>query len=119
MADSIQPSDVWSRFPEFTEAVYPANVVMQAITTAYCLSDVSREATLYCIAHLLALVGEQRGKPTGGSGVIKSEAIGPLIRSFQTQAANEREVFFATSPYGEQCLALERRSPKVLSVVVG
>lgn len=115
MAD-ITLADFRARFSEFSGLADAR--ASELITEAYTLSDVTRDATMYCIAHLAALEAELTGALDGGSGVVKSEWLGPQRVTYETQAANEREVFFATTAYGRRVLALEGRTPKgTISVV--
>ena len=108
MAD-LTPGAVKSRFDEF--AAVDDAVVQTLIDEAYRITDVNPDATLYCVAHLLALEEEHTGKPDGGSGVIMGESIGPRSVTYRTQAQTEREVFFATTSYGRRVLAIEARTP--------
>lgn len=110
-------ADFRSKFAEFSSV--DDAVVSSLIPQAYGLSDVSEEATLYCIAHLVALKEEETGKPDGGSGEVMSDTIGPKTTAFMTQAETNREVFFSTTPYGRRVLAIESRtSESALAIVV-
>ena len=93
--------------------------VNRAIELAYQLSDVSRDATLYCAAHLLAISGED-GDADGGSGEVEQEGLGPQAVRYKTQARRNPDVFFTRTAYGRLFLTMESRSPKaVISVWVG
>ncbi len=90
-----------------------------ALPVAYQLTDVSRDATLYVTAHLLALSAEYTGGPDGGSGVVKSERLGPKAVTYQIGAGDdERRVFFDRTSYGRMALTLEDRSPKAVMAMV-
>ena len=115
--DDLTVADFRAKFPEFVGTADAA--VSTLITEAYGITDVARSATLYCIAHLAALEAESTAKLDGGSGVVKSETIGPRKVEYMTQAKTEREVFFATTAYGRRVLRIESRTPKsVMSVAV-
>ena len=86
-------------------------LIGELIAEAYGLSDTSRVATMYCIAHLAALESEVTGAPDGGSGVVASETIGPRKVEYKTQAMASRDVFFEQTSYGRSMLARESRSP--------
>ena len=115
--DDLTVAEFKEKFPEFGSTT--DETVSTLITEAYEITDVARNATLYCIAHLAALEAETTAKLDGGSGVVKSETIGPRKIEYMTQAENEREAFFATSAYGRRVLRIESRTPSaVMSVVV-
>ena len=105
-------SEFRGRFPEFSESRFSGPVVDRAIKTAYLITDVTHEATGYCIAHLLSTMEAHAAEMDGGAGEITSETTGPRMQSFMTQAEKGREVFFTTTPYGRTCLTLEKRSPR-------
>ena len=115
--DDLTVAEFREKFPEFSTT--DNDTVSQLITEAYVITDVSRTATLYCIAHLAALMAETTAKLDGGSGVVKSETIGPRKIEYMTQATTEREAFFAITAYGRRVLRIESRTPRaVMSVVV-
>ena len=117
MAEDLTVAEVRERFLDY--ASMSDAVVSYLIAESYEITDVSRSATLYCVGHLLAIHPEQSGKADGGSGELMSEKEGELVRSYKTQACDEREVFFSTTAYGRRVLALENRSPgAVMSTVV-
>ena len=107
MAD-VTVAEFRDRFAEF-DRIDDATISF-LIPQAYEMSDVSREATLYCIAHLASLEGERIAKPDGGSGEVVSDALGPQSRSYMSLAESNRDVFFSTSTYGRRMLTLESRS---------
>ena len=113
-AADISVADFRARFSEFGSVA--DELVSQHIPQAYELSDISEEATLYCLAHLLALHPTSRGKADGGAGEVTSDRIGPKTQAFMTQAETNREVFFTSTPYGRRMLALETRN---IAAVVG
>ena len=118
MAD-LTVADVRARFSEFGAAAFPAALVSDLIAEAYSITDVSREATLYCVAHLLSLEEQNHARPDGGSGEVVTETTGPFTANFRSQADSGRDVFFSTTPYGRRVMTLERRSPKaVMGILV-
>lgn len=106
------------RFSEFAAILDPR--ISELITEAYHLTDVSADATMYCTAHLAALESERSGGLDGGSGEVRSEAIGPKRVEYATLARNNnagRDAFFSTTTYGRRVLTLESRVPRgVVSV---
>ncbi len=83
-----------------------------ALEEAPLLTNVSVAATVYCAAHLVALLEEQTGHPDGGAGVIQEEQIGPRRVVYMELAETEREIFFASTTYGRRMMALESRTPR-------
>ena len=121
MAD-ITVSEFRDKFPEFTTDVVTDRDATQWLETAYQLSDVTREATMFTAAHLVAL---DRGERVAGAvapvdelgGVIVEEAFGPKKLKFMQQAMDGREVWYTRTAYGRLALMLEKRSPAgVISV---
>ena len=87
-----------------------------ALKVALRLHAIDSLATLYCAAHILAVMAEANNDltPDGGSGVVSSEGIGPQSQQFITQAEGDnRRAFYATTSYGRMFLALEERVPRV------
>ena len=117
MAD-ITLAEFRQRFPEF--AATDDAVISSLIPQAYEISDVSAEASAYCLAHLVSLEAERPadGAPDGGAGVVRSETIGPRRIDYMTQAARNREAFFEPTIYGRRVLTLESRSPMAAIGVV-
>ena len=117
MADEVTLSGFRERFSAFSGR--DDGEVQLALDEALLLHDVRVLATYYCAAHLLSLAGEEGALPDGGAGIIASEQIGPKRIEFLNMAGagknmngRERDVFFATTPYGRRFLALERRTPR-------
>ena len=117
MADEVTLSGFRERFGAFSGR--DDGEVQLALDEALLLHDVRVLATYYCAAHLLALGAEEGSVPDGGAGIIAGEQIGPkridylnMAGSSNKQAGSERDVFFATTPYGRRFLALERRTPR-------
>ena len=101
----------WFReeFPEFDD------VIDQSVETwlghAAEIHSLSKTATLYLAAHLVALDREESGQVVDhGAGVITSETIGPKSVTYMNQARSGDEVFFARTEYGRLFLTLERRA---------
>ena len=117
MAD-VSVADFRARYPQFAAGTYPDDTVALAVADARELTDVSTAAVLACTAHLLTLASQETLKASGGSGVVKSETIGPKMVAYVTQAENAREAFFGQTAYGERVLAIERRSPATFSAMV-
>ena len=119
MALSI--SDFREQFPAPAFELTSDAEITRALYDALLLHSINETATLYCAAHLLALkaeyvdeLGRAVDTPDGGSGVVKSEKLGPRQIQYMTMAGDdERRVFYATTPYGRMFLALEARVPRV------
>ena len=114
--------DFRARFPELSSTADA--LVEVTIDDARDIHDRRSLATLYCAAHLIALIPEQTGQVDGGSGVVASEGIGPQRVSYITQATgddNARKAFFATTFYGRRFLLEEGRNPRTAigATVVG
>lgn len=108
------PSSIRTLYPDFDDMV-----LGHVIDLAYQITDVSRDATLYCVGHLLAIKNEQTGAQDGGFGEVKREAQAGQDTIYMTQAKKARDVFFTTTAYGRMVLILEARSPAcAISVVV-
>lgn len=104
----ITAAEVKAFFAEFGDT--DDGVVERAINTAYQITDVSRDCTMYCVGHLLTVATQQTGTTDGGAGVITSERVGPKMVMFKTQAQQSPDVFFEQTPYGRMVLTLETRS---------
>ena len=103
-------------FDEFTEALYADTKVQRFLNEANVLAGrVGTEARLYCAAHLLTIDGERttdaqgRPSPDGGSGVVRSESIGPRSVSYNT---TEGRQFYERTFYGRMFLELASVSPR-------
>ena len=108
-----------TRFPEFADAIGAGNrrtdaQITLALDEGRIIHAVTDLGTLYAAAHLLVLDDEETGQVDGGSGLVKSEKLGPQEVDFQTQALTAREVFYATTSYGRKLLALEARIPRLV-----
>ena len=119
MAD-ITVADFRTRFPEFS--AQSDDDVGQYLATAYQLSDVSREATLYTAAHLGSLDDAERSATVIAAvddrgGTIIEESFGPKKLKFLQQAMDSREVFYTGTAYGRLALALENRAPAAIMSV--
>ena len=120
----ITIQDVKDRFPNFDSET--EDKITFAIEEGYSLSDVSRLATLYAIAHLLQVDADTGG---GGGGVLPQgevieTRVGPIMQKYNvTQAAatteksSSRQEFFSKTTYGLHMLALESRSVKAQTSV--
>lgn len=109
MAD-ITVAEFRERFTSFSEL--SDSLISELIPLAYSLSDTSRQATLYCVAHLAALQSEIGSTPDGGSGVVSSEQIGTDKVTYVNMAKEGRGVFFERTSYGRLMLAAEATTPK-------
>lgn len=108
MAD-ITVNEFRESFPQFDATTTDA-VLARLIPDAYAITDVRRNATLYCIAHLAVLESEAGTKPDGGSGVIVEETIGPRKVLYANQVLDgDPRVFLVTTFYGRRVLELESR----------
>lgn len=103
--------DLTERFPEFKDL--DGDVIGTAVREACGMVHVSKDATLHCAAHLLAIREQETGTADGGSGEVIQEFMGPQQLYYQAMAEKGREVFFSTTRYGRQVLLLEARSPKI------
>ena len=119
MASSTQNllADFREMFPEFGVADYTDDVVVGWIETARAIHALSDRALIWCAAHLLALDRDEGRETDGGAGIIQSESIGPMRLTFQTQAKDQREVFFSRTSYGRMFLQLEHRTPAMAMAV--
>ena len=113
----ITPATVRTKFPECFAAGKPGENLTDTdlealIVEAYGLTDITYFATLYCIAHFITLEEEALGWQDGGSDVISSENLGGRSVSYQVQTTENRDGFFASSPYGRKVLQYERRAPR-------
>ena len=115
MAD-ITVAEFRERFDEFADLA--DTLVSDLIGEAYGLSDTSRRATLYCVAHLCALESEHTGAPDGGAGVVSSEEVADRKVTYRTQSMKDRDVFFEATSYGRRMLAIESRTPQARMRVV-
>lgn len=108
----ITAGDFRQRFPTSLTAKTDAEVQAR-IAEAYRLSDVSRDATLYMLGHLLVLDGLASDSPDGGSQVIASEQQGPLRNTYRTMSelGGDRNVWLEQTWFGRQCMFHEARSP--------
>ena len=116
----ITYSDFRARFAEFGSLADAR--ISELITEAYQLTDVSKDATMYCVAHLAALEDERTGALDGGSGEVKGETIGPRRVEYVTLARQNnagRDAFFSTTAYGRRVLTLESRVPRGVASVRG
>ena len=103
------------RFAEFAQTTDAE--ITRAIDDAGVLHAVTTRGRLYCAAHLLAIDSDDEGLAgvDGGSGVVKSEAIGPLKIEYVPQVGEtEADVFYGTTRYGRRLLALEDRTPSLV-----
>lgn len=116
----ITATDVRAAFPELFGGADPPSDdhVATRITEGHRITDVSREARMYCVAHLLALDAELTGEADGGSGEVKDEQEGSERTSYVTQAKDGRQAFFTTTGYGRRLLALEGRSQKAAVAIL-
>ena len=108
-------ADFRAQFPDEPFASTPDAKVQRLLNVALSLHSVNETATLYCAAHLLALMAEEDAtslEPDGGAGVVEQESIGPRTVGYVTQAqGDKRRAFYATTAYGRMFLALEERTP--------
>ena len=112
----ITAEQVRSEFPELS---FTDDFIQSQIDLAYRITNINRDATLYCVGHLLTISNERTGVQDGGFGEVVKEAQAGQEITYMAQARNEREVFFSTTSYGRMVLLLESRSPKrPVSVVV-
>ena len=106
--------------PLFQGDAYSNDIVARALDEALDIHSLNQRATLNCAAHLLLLnaekvdaAGEQVTSPDGGSGVVRSEQMGPQQRAYLNRADKQaRQVFFETTPFGRRFLELESRSAR-------
>lgn len=112
--DGVTVETFRARFAEFPAATFGIAAVERAIETATQLCNISTDAQLHCVAHLLALLEQNQAEADGGAGEVRQEHIGPKMVMYKTQAMTEREVFFSSSPYGRLMLQLERRNPRMV-----
>ncbi len=104
------------RFPEFDSETDER--VTAFIDDALCIFALCEKATLYLAAHLLTLSnGTGVGVPgssvpiDGGAGETTSESVGSLSVSVSTQSSNPEDVFYTSTAYGRQYLALKNACP--------
>ena len=122
MAD-ITVDEFRERFGEFSGVA--DEDVAEWIQFAYELSDVTRRATMYTAAHLIALDQSERpggamGRADDRGGTIVAESFGPKKLQYAQMAMTAREVFYTRTPYGRMALSLENRSPSgVIGVRIG
>ena len=117
---ALSVADFREQFPAPAFEQASADAITRAVCDALLLHSINEIVTLYCAAHLLALkaeyvddLGRTVDTPDGGSGVVKSEKIGPRQIQYMTMAGDdERRVFYSTTPYGRMFLALEARVPR-------
>ena len=83
-----------------------------ALEEALLIHGARELATYYLMAHLLVLARAEGNQADGGAGVITDEQIGPKTTSYQNMTVDQRDVFFATTPYGRRFLVLERKTPR-------
>ena len=103
-----------ARFPAPLFSTDTDEQIALTISDAQLLHSVNETATLYLVAHLLALNSETTGEPDGGAGVVTKEKIGPKDITYLTDAGtDERRAFYATTSFGRRFLALEDRTPRV------
>jgi len=103
----ITVSEFRDDFPEFSSS--SDALVGRAIRLAYQLTDISREATLHCAAHIVAMASQQTGAADGGSAEVVSEQIGSMMVTYRTMAMEGYETFFTQTAYGRLMIALEKR----------
>ena len=114
---ALEIADVRAEFPEFASTADSA--VARAIRLASQVTNVSRDARLYCAAHFLTKFAEETGKQHGGSGLVEREVLDDREVWYVTTAKKEADVFFSTSAYGDTYLTLARHAPRrVVSIVV-
>lgn len=111
-----------ARFPEFGPTGDSA--VEGGIDRAKRHHARTLEGWLLAAAHLLALDGDRStvGGYDGGAGEVSAETLGPEQVEYETMAGGKPErVFYTTTRYGRELLALEARTPalRVSAVAVG
>ena len=114
---------VRAKFPELTAAAYSDALVQSAIETSTALYALGTIARLYLVAHLAVIAKAEYddGALDGGSGVIKSEQIGPRLVSYVTQSVDGTgDAFYERTSYGRTYLELRKASPKrIMPFVAG
>ena len=76
-----------AQFPTaFLALTHPDALITTRIGEASQIHGVRKLATIYLVAHLLAVDGEATGAPDGGAGVVSSETIGPRKVAYLTMA---------------------------------
>lgn len=75
------------------------------LNVALDISGINDRMTYYCAAHLytLSIQGNQQGE-------VVSETIGPLSKTYKTQAETGGDSFFTKTEYGRIFLILENRN---------
>lgn len=108
----LTPANVREEAPEL--GAVADDTLSRALAVALDIHSRSPRATVYCAAHIVSLWAEENASGPAGvddrGGVVVAETAGPLEAEYLPQAENEREVFFARTPYGRMFLTLERRS---------
>ena len=108
-----------TRFPEFTQSEFSDALVSNLAAVAFHISGINTEATLYLLAHLVAVSKEDNAELDGGSGVVEEERLGPKSVKYVNQQMGEGDAFFNRTSYGRLFMVMESRSPaKRLRVVV-
>lgn len=111
-----------AEFPEFGST--DDSAIEGAITRAKRHHARTLEGWLLAAAHLLALRSDSATVAAydGGAGEVSAETLGPEQVEYETMAGgNPDRVFYTTTRYGRELLALEARTPalRVSAVAVG
>ena len=103
-----------AQFPAtFLAATHPDSLITSRIGEARLIHGVRKLATIYLVAHLLAVDGEATGEPDGGAGVVSVEGIGPRKVEYMNQSDGmPNRAFFGTTSYGRRFMALVASSPR-------
>ena len=106
----VTSDDLKAAIPQITSKI-PADAARLAELTdeAYELvGQLGRSAVLNCLAHLIELEGESG--LDGGSGVVKSERLGPKQTTYALQAERGADSWYETTVYGRRVLRLKASS---------